>query len=154
MGVSIGARSRRPSKTPAAAEWLTAKSKITKRPRRPTAVRVSMAEVEALRENSTSSATSAHKSVSATSLTERTPLIKAGVKPDIRRTLRDVEASTVGFGRMVEVGLPLVIAHEISRSIFRFRKQGNLEVIGPAGFNAMTSLVQAMTDQLGSMERM
>lgn len=49
-------------------------------------------------------------------MTERTPLIKAGVKPDIRRTPGDVERSLqlmrddkVGLGRMVELGLPLIM---------------------------------------------
>jgi putative membrane protein len=89
---------------------------------------------------------------SSESLSERTPLIKAGVRFDQRRTAKDV--ASMGLGGMVEVGLPQVIAHEISRSIFRFRRQGCLEIVGPAGFNSMTALVQAMTEQLGSMERM
>ena len=43
-------------------------------------------------------------------LTERTPLIKAGVKPDIRRTTEDVvKRAEVGLGRMVELGLPLIM---------------------------------------------
>jgi hypothetical protein len=43
---------------------------------------------------------------------ERTPLIKPGVKPDIRRTAEDVAKSMqveVGLGRMVELGLPLIM---------------------------------------------
>lgn len=47
---------------------------------------------------------------------ERTPLIKPGVKPDIRRTAEDVERSKdavkqveVGLGKMVELGLPLIM---------------------------------------------
>jgi hypothetical protein len=85
---------------------------------------------------------------------ERTPLIKIGVKPDIRRTAEDVERSRtavkqveVGLGKMVELGLPLIMydeyisgyglelmnsSHEISRSIFRFRRMGCLEAVGPA----------------------
>jgi hypothetical protein len=82
---------------------------------------------------------------------ERTPLIKVGVKPDIRRTAEDVERSRtavkqveVGLGKMVELGLPLIMyvegndlklmisSHEISRSIFRFRRMGCLEAVGPA----------------------
>jgi putative membrane protein len=123
-------------------------------------------------------------------LGERTPLIKPGVKPDIRRTAEDVERSItavkqveVGLGKMVELGLPLIMSvcrftlkgeqlifssHEISRSIFRFRRMGCLEAVGPAvgdysrilfmpnvqGVNAMQALVTSMTDQLGAMERM
>jgi hypothetical protein len=47
---------------------------------------------------------------------ERTPLIKAGVTPDIRRTAEDVERSRTalmsaggGIGKMVELGLPLIM---------------------------------------------
>ncbi|RXK40064.1 hypothetical protein M231_02704 [Tremella mesenterica] len=87
---------------------------------------------------------------------ERTPLIKPGVKPDIRRKSEATDVkkrAEAGLGRMVELGLPLIIAHEISRTIFRFRRMGCLEAVGPAGMNAMQGLVQGMTDQLGSMER-
>lgn len=48
----------------------------------------------------------------ASDLGERTPLIKSGVKPDIRRTAEDVAKSMqveVGLGRMVELGLPLIM---------------------------------------------
>ena len=48
--------------------------------------------------------------------TERTPLIKAGVKPDLRKTLDDAETSAsvlqhaeVGLGEMVELGLPSIM---------------------------------------------
>lgn len=47
---------------------------------------------------------------------ERTPLIKPGVTPDIRRTAEDVERSRdavkqveIGLGKMVELGLPLIM---------------------------------------------
>jgi putative membrane protein len=47
---------------------------------------------------------------------ERTPLIKPGVKPDVRRTPEDVRAAAetikraeIGLGRMVELGLPLIM---------------------------------------------
>lgn len=40
---------------------------------------------------------------------ERTPLIKAGVKPDVRLTRDDVRLPEVGLGRMVELGLPLIM---------------------------------------------
>lgn len=88
---------------------------------------------------------------------ERTPLIKSGVKPDIRRTAEDVERSItavkqveIGLGKMVELGLPLIMSvlllrsitisliissHEISRSIFKFRRMGCLEAVGPAVSN-------------------
>jgi putative membrane protein len=88
-------------------------------------------------------------------INERTPLIKPGVKPDVRRTPEDVKVSEevmkraeIGLGRMVELGLPLIMcvssyiekmrdaetpsAHEISRTIFRWRRMGCLEAVGPA----------------------
>jgi putative membrane protein len=49
-------------------------------------------------------------SKSTTTLNERTPLIKSGVRPDIRRTNDDVDRQSVaGLGRLVEVGLPLIM---------------------------------------------
>nr|XP_019012934.1 uncharacterized protein I206_02430 [Kwoniella pini CBS 10737]OCF51715.1 hypothetical protein I206_02430 [Kwoniella pini CBS 10737] len=86
---------------------------------------------------------------SASKLDERTPLIKKGVKPDTGL----IKNAELELGKMVESGLPLIIAHEISRSIFRFRKMGCLEAVGPAGMNALQAAVSGMTDQLGSMER-
>ncbi|KAH9890712.1 UPF0187-domain-containing protein [Cubamyces lactineus] len=49
--------------------------------------------------------------------------------------------------------LPMVIAHEISRSLFKFRRDGYLETVGPAGVNAMNQLVQGMIDMMTCMER-
>lgn len=49
--------------------------------------------------------------------------------------------------------LPLVIAHELARMIFLFKRDGYLETIGPAGTNAMNQLVQSMVDSLSNMER-
>jgi len=46
---------------------------------------------------------------------ERTPLIKPGVKPDMHKTTDDTESNKilrraeVGLGRMVELGLPLIM---------------------------------------------
>ena len=47
---------------------------------------------------------------------ERTPLIKAGVIPDLRKSVDDaqptmdvVQRAEVGLGRMVELGLPLIM---------------------------------------------
>lgn len=47
------------------------------------------------------------------SVTERTPLIKAGVKPDIRWSGTDnaeQQKAEIGLGRMVELGLPLIMS--------------------------------------------
>jgi len=49
--------------------------------------------------------------------------------------------------------LPLVVAHDLSRAIFQFRREGLLETVGPAGANAMAGLVQSMIDQMTTMER-
>ncbi|KAJ3908514.1 Bestrophin, RFP-TM, chloride channel-domain-containing protein [Lentinula edodes] len=49
--------------------------------------------------------------------------------------------------------LPLIIAHEISRLLFYFRREGLLETVGPAGMNAMNALVQSMVDNMTAMER-
>ncbi|KAH7916005.1 Bestrophin, RFP-TM, chloride channel-domain-containing protein [Hygrophoropsis aurantiaca] len=49
--------------------------------------------------------------------------------------------------------LPLIIAHELSSAIFRFKREGLLETVGPAGTNAISGLVQSMVDQMTSMER-
>lgn len=49
--------------------------------------------------------------------------------------------------------LPLIIAHQLSSSIFMFKREGLLETVGPAGTNAMNTLVLSMVDQMTSMER-
>ena len=36
--------------------------------------------------------------------------------------------------------LPMVIAHELSHALFKFRRDGYLETVGPAGVNAMNTL--------------
>ncbi|KAJ7940838.1 Bestrophin, RFP-TM, chloride channel-domain-containing protein [Mycena leptocephala] len=57
------------------------------------------------------------------------------------------------FADEASMPLPLAIAHEITRLLFQFRRDGFLETVGPAGTNAMTGLVQSMVDQMTSMER-
>ncbi|KAF7338456.1 hypothetical protein MVEN_02071600 [Mycena venus] len=57
------------------------------------------------------------------------------------------------FADEASMPLPLAIAHEITRCLFNFRRDGFLETVGPAGANAMTALVQSMVDQMTSMER-
>ncbi|CDO69047.1 hypothetical protein BN946_scf184834.g54 [Trametes cinnabarina] len=49
--------------------------------------------------------------------------------------------------------LPMVIAHELSRTLFKFRRDGYLETVGPAGVNAMNQMVQGMIDMMTCMER-
>ncbi|KAF9050692.1 hypothetical protein BDZ89DRAFT_1032788 [Hymenopellis radicata] len=60
---------------------------------------------------------------------------------------------TVDFFPDASLPLPLIIAHEITRTLFYFRREGLLETVGPAGTNAMNALVQSMVDQLTAMER-
>ncbi|EMD34523.1 hypothetical protein CERSUDRAFT_67494 [Gelatoporia subvermispora B] len=49
--------------------------------------------------------------------------------------------------------LPLIIAHELSRSLFLFKRDGYLETVGPAGTNAMNAHVQGMVEMMTAMER-
>jgi hypothetical protein len=81
--------------------------------RRPTAVRImDPNENQGQRMGYSRDGPPLHDVHKATNLGERTPLIKSGVKPDIRRTAEDVAKSMqveVGLGRMVELGLPLIM---------------------------------------------
>ncbi|KAF8610823.1 UPF0187-domain-containing protein [Ceratobasidium sp. AG-I] len=49
--------------------------------------------------------------------------------------------------------MPLIIGHELTRLIHKFQRSGVLAAVGPAGVNAMNSLIQSMIDQLTAMER-
>ncbi|KIJ27858.1 hypothetical protein M422DRAFT_215649 [Sphaerobolus stellatus SS14] len=49
--------------------------------------------------------------------------------------------------------LPMVIAHEVTRLLYKFKRSGYLEVVGPAGTNAMMQLCASLSDQLTAMER-
>ncbi|KAG8953968.1 hypothetical protein FRC04_000952 [Tulasnella sp. 424] len=49
--------------------------------------------------------------------------------------------------------LPLVIAHEITKTIYDFKKKGYIEIGGPAGYNTMNTMVNSMVDQLTNLER-
>ena len=127
--------------------------------RRPTAVRVVVPDEyrdhEGSAEDHEREDRTHHASLHGTSranATERTPLIKAGVKPDYRNSVDETQAmavmrrAEVGLGRMVELGLPLIMcgalpvdvmcaddsAHEISRTLFKFRRMGCIEAVGPA----------------------
>ncbi|KDR73435.1 hypothetical protein GALMADRAFT_227883 [Galerina marginata CBS 339.88] len=72
-----------------------------------------------------------------------TPLLQ-----DIRRS---VEYHP--FADEASLPLPLIIAHELSRTIFGFRRDGFLETVGPAGLNGLTQMVSGMVDQLTALER-
>ncbi|KAL5527557.1 hypothetical protein ACEPAG_6358 [Sanghuangporus baumii] len=57
------------------------------------------------------------------------------------------------YAAISKTPLPLVIAHELSRVIFRFKRDGYLETLGPAGTNSMNTLIQSMVVQMTNMER-
>ncbi|EJD01266.1 UPF0187-domain-containing protein [Fomitiporia mediterranea MF3/22] len=57
------------------------------------------------------------------------------------------------YPTVLKTPLPLVIAHELSHMIFRFKRDGYLETVGPAGTNAMNAQVQSMVVQMTNMER-
>lgn len=100
--------------------------------RRPTNVRIIMPEDEGYENNNTrvnhqtrqhpvqrgltKDKAPLHDAAAIVDMTERTPLIKPGVTPDIRRTAEDVErsigmmrSSDVGLGKMIQLGLPLIM---------------------------------------------
>ncbi|KAH7889753.1 Bestrophin/UPF0187 [Phlebopus sp. FC_14] len=57
------------------------------------------------------------------------------------------------YADQLSTPLPLIIAHELSGAVARFKREGLLENVGPAGMNAMNGLIQSMVDQMTSMER-
>ncbi|KAH8833560.1 Bestrophin, RFP-TM, chloride channel-domain-containing protein [Flagelloscypha sp. PMI_526] len=61
--------------------------------------------------------------------------------------------TSINFDAEESMPLPLVIAHELSRILFAFRREGVLEVVGPAGTNAMTAWISSMVDHMTEMER-
>lgn len=80
--------------------------------RRPTAVRVVVLEGYSDRETPEGAAPKRGRKKD----NERTPLIKPGVRPDLRRSIDETNAAVdvmrraeVGLGRMVELGLPLIM---------------------------------------------
>jgi len=65
------------------------------------------------------------------------------------------EHSSVDFKPYTEASIPfpLVIAHELARMLFAFRRDGLLETVGPAGVNTMNMTVSGLVDQLTNVER-
>ncbi|KAI0303471.1 hypothetical protein B0F90DRAFT_1711301 [Multifurca ochricompacta] len=45
------------------------------------------------------------------------------------------------------------VAHELTRMLFAFRRDGLLETVGPAGVNTMNAIVSGLVDQLTNVER-
>ncbi|KAF9036757.1 Bestrophin, RFP-TM, chloride channel-domain-containing protein [Panaeolus papilionaceus] len=57
------------------------------------------------------------------------------------------------FSDDISLPLPLLISHELSRTIFGFRRDGFLETVGPAGLNGITQMISGLVEQLTAMER-
>lgn len=75
--------------------------------------------------------------------------------PGSKTPLMSSEHRTINFNPYTEatIPLPLILAHEISRMLFGFRKNGFLETVGPAGANAMNQIVHGMVEQMTNLER-
>ncbi|KAJ2917587.1 hypothetical protein MD484_g2775, partial [Candolleomyces efflorescens] len=72
--------------------------------------------------------------------------------PLITNSHRAIDFHTYG-SEEASMPLPLLIAHEMSRMVYHFRRDGCLETVGPAGLNGLSQMVQGLVDQLGVMER-
>ncbi|KAG8930424.1 hypothetical protein FRC01_002792 [Tulasnella sp. 417] len=76
---------------------------------------------------------------------ERTPLVA--------HTAVDLGSPVDSGAAAAYLPLPLVLAHEITKTIYDFKKKGYIEVGGPAGYNTMNTMVNSMVDQLTNLER-
>ncbi|PFH52381.1 hypothetical protein AMATHDRAFT_2116 [Amanita thiersii Skay4041] len=79
------------------------------------------------------------------------PQVADSVTPLLGEMHQSVEIQPSIFD--LSMPLPLIIAHELSRILFSFRKDGLLETVGPAGTNQMNQLIAGLVDQLTAMER-
>ncbi|KAF8729390.1 hypothetical protein AX14_006157 [Amanita brunnescens Koide BX004] len=75
---------------------------------------------------------------------QATPLVNNQMTPNTDLYINALEES---------MPLPLIIAHELNRRLFKFKREGFLETVGPAGTNQMSQLIIGMVDQLTAMER-
>jgi len=75
--------------------------------------------------------------------------------PSARSPLIPGGHSTINFEAYTDVSIPfpLVIAHELARMLFAFRRDGLLETVGPAGMNTMNTTLSSLVDQLTNVER-
>ncbi|KAI9510403.1 Bestrophin, RFP-TM, chloride channel-domain-containing protein [Russula earlei] len=75
--------------------------------------------------------------------------------PTAKTPLIAGEHRTIDFKPYTDVSIPfpLVIAHELTRMIFTFRRDGLLETVGPAGMNTLNATISGLVDQLTSLER-
>ncbi|KAL0570585.1 hypothetical protein V5O48_011368 [Marasmius crinis-equi] len=82
---------------------------------------------------------------------DKTPGVSGATTPLLSESHRTVEFHA--FADHASLPLPLLIAHELTRMLFMFRREGLLETVGPAGTNAMNQIIQSMVDQMTAMER-
>ncbi|KAJ2933949.1 hypothetical protein H1R20_g3109, partial [Candolleomyces eurysporus] len=82
----------------------------------------------------------------------KTPLNLESSTPLLTSSHRAIDFHTYGSEEL-SMPLPLIIAHEMSRMVYQFRRDGCLETVGPAGLNGLSQMVQGLVDQLGVMER-
>ncbi|KAG8959371.1 hypothetical protein FRC03_008068 [Tulasnella sp. 419] len=57
------------------------------------------------------------------------------------------------YSTSASMPLPLIIAHEMTRMLYRWKLRGYIDPVGPAGLNAVTTTISAMVEQLTHMER-
>ncbi|RXW21027.1 hypothetical protein EST38_g4834 [Candolleomyces aberdarensis] len=82
----------------------------------------------------------------------KTPLNLESSTPLLTSSHRTIDFHTYSSEEL-SMPLPLIIAHEMSRMVYQFRRDGCLETVGPAGLNGLSQMVQGLVDQLGAMER-
>jgi len=75
--------------------------------------------------------------------------------PTSRTPLAEGAHSTIDFEAYTDASIPfpLIIAHELTRMLFAFRRDGLLETVGPAGVNAMNTTLSGLVEQLTNVER-
>ncbi|KAF9475056.1 hypothetical protein BDN70DRAFT_936181 [Pholiota conissans] len=71
--------------------------------------------------------------------------------PLLQGTYRSIEFHP--FADEASLPLPLIIAHELGCAIHKFRRDGFLETVGPAGLNGLTQIISGLVDQLTALER-
>ncbi|KAI0792902.1 Bestrophin, RFP-TM, chloride channel-domain-containing protein [Abortiporus biennis] len=82
--------------------------------------------------------------------------IKASIKSPKTPLLSSGLHSTIDFHPepdSLTTPLPLIVAHQLAKLVFLFKRDGYLETVGPAGTNSINTLIQGMVDMLTAMER-
>ncbi|KAI0048564.1 UPF0187-domain-containing protein [Auriscalpium vulgare] len=87
------------------------------------------------------------------------PVVGATKRVRVKRSKTNIKTPLLGGSEYrvdfedSSIPLPLIVAHELTRMIFAFRRDGLLETVGPAGVNAMNANISSMVDQLTNVER-